>query len=116
VMCSKQWLDISDPGDPLRRTAVYHLIKLAADSEQLPCSLDIHDVDLGGVRDYVRIGGMADIYRGTYRGRPVAIKKLRMLSDLRSRLHKVTLGTRVLHDSEPPSSGPRKRSARVAPA
>jgi hypothetical protein len=86
---------------------VYRLIKLAADSEQLPRSLDIYDVDLGGVRDYVRVGGMADIYRGTYRGRPVAVKKLRLLSDQRSRLHKVTLRTRALHDSQPSSSGPR---------
>jgi hypothetical protein len=84
-----QWLDAEDYTSPSRRTVIYVMIRLAASSKRFPSSLYIGDVDIGQVRDPTRLGGHADIFEGDYRGRPVALKRLRALTTRDLELHKV---------------------------
>jgi hypothetical protein len=62
--------------------AISLLVKLSSESQQFPPSLFIPEVDLGGIRDPEKIGGFADVFRGTLRGQEVAVKRLRVSSDL----------------------------------
>ena len=56
-------------------------MRLAAESNELPPSLFVHGVNIGAVRDPCATGGFADIFRGSYNDREVAVKRLR-ISDL----------------------------------
>ena len=64
-------------------------MKLAAESNELPPSLNIYGVDIGTERDPCAMGGFADIFRGTYDGREVAVKRLRMSDVPKAKTHKV---------------------------
>jgi hypothetical protein len=82
-----QWLDLSNHEDRGgRRRLLYLLIKLASASQSLPPKIFLQGVDLGEARDPWRTGGCADIFRGTYCGREVVGKRLR--------LHNVVRGLR----------------------
>jgi hypothetical protein len=87
-----QWLDNgSSLKHPLRRAVIYILVKLAAESGEYPPSLFITGVDVGSNRDPVATGGLADIFRGTYQGQDVAVKRLRMSDSMRAETHRVCL-------------------------
>ena len=47
-------------------------------SNELPPSLFVAGVELGPVRDPIAFGGFADIFRGSYKGQLVAIKRARV--------------------------------------
>jgi hypothetical protein len=88
ISCFK-WLDEVPATHEHRRDALYLLVKLSSTSDQLPPSLFVHGVDIGTVRDPVRTGGFADIYRGTYNDELVAIKRLRVLEASKAQMHPV---------------------------
>jgi hypothetical protein len=71
-----QWLTAATSSHPFWRRALYLLLKLSSSSRQLPKSLFIYDVDIGSSRDPVYKGGFADIFRGTFQGRAIAVKRL----------------------------------------
>jgi serine/threonine protein kinase len=52
-------------------------VKLAASSHELPPSLFVNEIVLDS-RDPSFFGGFADVFRGTYRGIPVAVKRPRV--------------------------------------
>jgi hypothetical protein len=89
-----QWLTAATSSHPFWRRALYLLLKLSSESRQLPKSLFIDGVDIGSSRDPVCRGGFADIFRGTFQGRTVAIKRL-YLED-RPEVHYVSV-IRTLH-------------------
>jgi hypothetical protein len=70
------------------RIAIYLLIKLASNSGELPPSLFLSGVEIA-TRDPDAVGGFADIFRGTYQGVAVAIKRLRLSTAGRDDIHKV---------------------------
>jgi hypothetical protein len=84
-----QWLDESGPEYKLKRYAIHLLVKLSASSGELPSSLFVREVDIGAVRDPTCTGGFADIYRGTYLGITVAIKRLRISESQKAELYPV---------------------------
>jgi hypothetical protein len=84
-----KWLDKSPPGHHLRRPAIYLIARLSVASGALPASLFVHGVDIGPVRDPVQTGGFADIYRGKYQGKFVAVKRPRIFEANRAIVHQV---------------------------
>lgn len=85
-----QWLDLPHTSShPLRRSAIYLLIKLAAESNEFPPSLFVHGVDIGPVRDPCASGGFADIFRGYYNTTAVAVKRLRIYDLPKAETYKV---------------------------
>jgi hypothetical protein len=88
ISCFK-WLDEVPATHKHRRDALYLLVKVSSASDQLPPSLFVHGVDIGTVRDPVRTGEFADIYRGTYNNELVAIKRLRVLEASEAQMHPV---------------------------
>ena len=96
-----------------RRQALYLLVKLSVVSDELPPSLFVRDVDIGSVRDPLRMGGCADIYKGVYDGRPVAVKRLRALEGSKTKLHPVRVFSafyeRLAHFSVRPSRNSAKK-------
>jgi hypothetical protein len=74
-----QWLDVAPPGHEFRRGALQLLVKIANRSQRLPASLFIRGLEMEDTpREY---GGFADVFRGTYLGVPVAVKRLRVRKD-----------------------------------
>jgi hypothetical protein len=69
------------------------MIRMVAATEQFPSSLFISGVDLGDDlrRGPDRVGGLADIYKGTYRGTSVALKRLRTYTNDGPKLFTVRL-------------------------
>jgi hypothetical protein len=69
------------------------MMKMVTATEQFPSSLFISGVDLAdGMRlGPVRVGGLADIFKGSYRGQSVALKKLRTYNSDDSKLFMVGL-------------------------
>jgi hypothetical protein len=70
--------------------AISVLVKLAAESNELPSSLFIHGVNAGESRDACRVGGFADVFRATYQGRSVAVKRLRIMESDKGDMHPVS--------------------------
>ena len=61
------------------QAALIHLeVKLAQKSGRLPEFLFVKSKDV--TRDPEFCGGQADVFRGTYRGQPVALKRLRFFT------------------------------------
>jgi hypothetical protein len=60
-----KYLDLISESHPFRRAATHLIIKLADCSGQLPSSLYVEDVTLVQDRRYHRIGGYADVYKGS---------------------------------------------------
>lgn len=81
------WMDKAPLDHELRRDIFYLLVKLSAATNELPPCLFISGVNIGSERDPLRIGGLADVYKGTYQTRLVAIKKLRVLERSKAKLH-----------------------------
>lgn len=81
----QNWLD-SESAHPIRQRVILLLVKLAATSEQIPSTLFLRNVDLGGVRDPEFMGGFADVFRARYRGQEVAVKRLRVSSNFEKAL------------------------------
>jgi hypothetical protein len=81
----------SSPHDiDLYRRGLAYLVKLAALSGELPPSLFLYGVDISNARDPTNLGGFADIFRGTYRGAPVAVKRLRLFTVDAKQMHRVS--------------------------
>jgi hypothetical protein len=59
------------------------MTKLALQSDQMPDAIHIHGVDLLS-HDVVGCGGYADVFRGIWRGRVVALKRLRVFGNAAS--------------------------------
>jgi hypothetical protein len=68
---------------------IYSLLKLCMRNTILPSALFVRDVKIGHVRDPVEVGGFADVFRGSYDGVDVAVKRLRTVKEHRARIHKV---------------------------
>jgi hypothetical protein len=83
-------MDNLRPSDNFYRHALYLLVNLSASSHKLPTSLFVQGVDIGSIRDPLHGGGFADIYRGRYNGLEVAVKKLRIFTHERERVHRVS--------------------------
>jgi hypothetical protein len=66
----------------MRLLALRFHVKLAARSQELPTSLFLRGVDLGGVWDPAFMGGFADVFRARYQGLDVAVKRLRISSNI----------------------------------
>jgi hypothetical protein len=77
---------------------------LASKSGVLPPSLFIRGVDLGENREPEDFGGFADVFRATYKGMEVALKRLRMRAKDDVRLHQVRARCRSLISSYTDSS------------
>jgi hypothetical protein len=54
------------------------LVKLAASSGNLPSSLFLRGLNIGPSRDPLFAGGFSDIFKGTYQGQKVAVKRPRV--------------------------------------
>jgi hypothetical protein len=77
-----QWLDVASPVHEFRRGALQLLVKISNRSGRLPESLFIRGLV---VEDVPLVhGGFADVFRGSYLGVPVAVKRLRVLEDDKS--------------------------------
>jgi hypothetical protein len=77
-----QWLMYADGQDPLRQTALYLLVKVAATSQRLPDSIFIRlSAFKPTKRTYAGGGGFAHVYRATYRNQQVAVKVLKASYD-----------------------------------
>jgi hypothetical protein len=74
----RQWLDHSPPDSVLRRAAIYLLVKLAHASELFPTSLfvDVLPESLPSSG-----GGSSFIFRGTWNGQLVVVKRPKILDD-----------------------------------
>ncbi|TFK43199.1 hypothetical protein BDQ12DRAFT_168524 [Crucibulum laeve] len=70
----------------LQRIALRLMMKMCEMYNLLPSSLFIEGVELRE-RDPIDGGGFADIYRGSYRGKDVALKRIRIFQD-RQKIHK----------------------------
>jgi serine/threonine protein kinase len=57
------------------------LVKLSIASGILPMDLFIQGVSIGEDRDPWTSGGFADVFRGTFRGQQVAVKRLRIQNE-----------------------------------
>jgi hypothetical protein len=57
------------------------LLKLSTTSGILPRDVFIQGVDIGPDRDPWTSGGFADVFRGTYDGQQVAVKRLRIMNE-----------------------------------
>lgn len=53
------------------------LTNVADDSNQLPSSLELHGVNCNYNGQPVEQGGFGDVYKGTYNGKPIAVKVIR---------------------------------------
>jgi hypothetical protein len=85
-----KYLDEQWPEDlSLRRRAIYLLLKLASTSRKFPYSFFVDGVDIGTSRDPVAQGGFADVFRGTYRGQAVALKRPRTNAAANTDYHRV---------------------------
>jgi hypothetical protein len=76
-----QWLHYRPDQHPLRRHAIYLLMRLAQQSQTLPPSLFVTGVILpnsGDVRDPDDFGGFADIFKANHNGRAVVLKRPRL--------------------------------------
>jgi hypothetical protein len=70
--------------DPLRRPAIYSLIKFSRATGMFPASLSIgHDLEYESTVDAYNVdGGMADVFQAVYRGKTlVAVKRPRRLTE-----------------------------------
>lgn len=72
------WMkEMPTSGEDSRRVLRRLMTKLAQQSGVLPASLFLHNVGCRSRNNPVFNGGFADIYKGTHKGRCVAIKRLR---------------------------------------
>jgi hypothetical protein len=53
-------------------------VKIAGNSQELPPSLFLSGVDLGQNRDPAAFGGFADVFRGHFGDKEVAVKRFRI--------------------------------------
>jgi hypothetical protein len=90
-----QWLDNQSPSRQdniaVYRRALYFMVKLAANSGELPPSLFLEGVEIGSSRDPTYLGGFADIFRGRFQSSDVAVKRLRLFTIDAQQLHKVII-------------------------
>lgn len=93
-----KWLDEAPADVPHRRNIIYLFVRLAERSGELPQSLFIRGVDIGSSRDPYRTGGFSDVFFGTYLGKNVAVKRLRVSDEERTTVHAVSIFFR-LHSS-----------------
>jgi hypothetical protein len=78
TLANWQWLDWC-PSHALYHRVFHLLTRLARAAEQLPRSLFIRDVDLGGERDpFDTSGGFSDVFYGVYLEKVVVLKRLRV--------------------------------------
>lgn len=71
-----QWLDINLNHEH-RRIVLKRLVDIASASNELPRSLFLDGVELPSLHP-AGYGAYADVFRGTYRGSAVALKRLRI--------------------------------------
>jgi hypothetical protein len=83
-------MDNLQPNDNFYRHALYLLVKLSASSHKLPTSLFVHGVDIGPDRVPSHGGESADVFRGHHDGIEVSVKKLRIFTHERERVHRVS--------------------------
>jgi hypothetical protein len=76
-----EWLDLSPANHSLRRRILYLFVKLAEDSKKYPLSLFLEGIDIGVSKIPKYRGGFAEVYRGTYLERVVAVKRPHMTPD-----------------------------------
>lgn len=74
----------------MRHEVTALLVRLAGKSECLPTSLLIKDVDIGDDRDPWASGGFADVFRGLYKDKTVALKRLRVPNEEKAIVHPVS--------------------------
>jgi hypothetical protein len=75
----RQWLDSAPQAHRFRQGAICLLVKLAATSGELPGSLFKDGIRIENSRDPTFSGGCADIFRGTFEGQVVALKRPRVI-------------------------------------
>jgi hypothetical protein len=75
----RQWLDLTPHSHTFRHSAVCLLAKLAAKSGQMPPTLFLTGINIDDWRYPSFAGGFCDIFRGTYQGQTVAIKRPRVV-------------------------------------
>jgi hypothetical protein len=83
---TSQWLTTFTTQNNFRRQVISILMKLCSASGVLPRDLFIHGVNLGDDRDPWASGGFADVFRGTYNGQDVAVKRLRVFSEDKAKI------------------------------
>jgi hypothetical protein len=78
-----QWISarVVRDSDVLRLKVVSMLLKLSIASGILPKDLFIQGVNIGEDRDPWTSGGFADVFRGTFCGQQVAVKRLRIQNE-----------------------------------
>jgi hypothetical protein len=92
-----QWLN-SNPWHAQRPRALKVLVDLATSSNELPSGLFIQGIQLHShLPD--SFGAYADVFRGTYQGHPVAVKRLRINESGKEKdvIHRVSY---YAHDTE----------------
>jgi hypothetical protein len=75
----RKWLDYAPQAHRFRQGAICLLVKLAATSGELPGSLFKDGIRIGNSRDPTFSGGNAEIFRGTFEGQAVALKRPRVI-------------------------------------
>jgi serine/threonine protein kinase len=77
---------------PLRQSMIHRLLSLSSeDNEKIPSALFIRSVLMKNDDAPVAGGSFADVFRGTYLGQDVAVKRFRVFlpSDCKKKLYKV---------------------------
>lgn len=87
-------------GEDSRRVLRRLMTKLAQQSGVLPASLFLHNVGCRSRNNPVFNGGFADIYKGTHKGRCVAIKRLRSWIEVKDVVRQKTTQVSCSHASE----------------
>jgi hypothetical protein len=89
-----QWLDVCPSSNhPRPNEVIALLLKLSARSGGLPTNMYLDGVAFDPKLDATEFGGFADVFRGMYGGRAIAIKRLRISEEDRDAVHPVSCST-----------------------
>lgn len=96
-MIDKKGFSFDGEGEKHRRNAYKYLVKLSESCGILPPTLSLSGIANCG-KEPVNGGGFADIFRASYHGEDVALKRLRefQVHQTRERVHRVRLLRHVI--------------------
>jgi serine/threonine protein kinase len=89
-----QWLDSSSPDHPSRRAILDMMLKLVSVSKRIPATYTVSEVIFDSRTLPLELSPLCNIYRGSFCGRAVAVKRLRVRLD--ENVHKARVFLRAM--------------------